>query len=528
MLMQATSNPATPGVAPAHTLFNAEQLVILVLTLPLWTLATIYLLLLLIIYLKSLLYFKFYDRCDKSTWHFRYDIELIVGKESHNFIRNDSGIIFDLLDNHQVSIMTIQVPNSTVFRDNQLLSLCKWACSPRLKKVSFSVFRKGPLKEIKAIRVAHSSSDQEARLLIYGLKFHDVTNNEVRFFPINSIVRHRSTQWALNTSFELNNNIDFGKMGADIYDPFYHSTWPTYFELLMLLFFIWSSVFFFAYVISTSSFGAWELHSLVVFTCSFSSASFIGLTYLLLIKQRAQRDNTMQLDNNNINNINHSSWSAMVWPIIGFVYKVCIILLSFGFVMHSLGQRNLTDTNTILWIKSSLAAGLVLSFIIILIYIICRFVKIHRDRRLLSTRDDDLMKTNSKPNLFDPTLAPKKVLGNTFMFKQVGSLPVQTTKKPSKDGSKGSTSEQNKDNSPNAKAKRTRSDQQRLHHHHHQKRSRSQQKKSNQDKNDVNDNDKKGPTPVKSGSQDNLETGNPMSDNMYIKTKNRNSISQYI
>lgn len=505
-------------------ILSIGQLVILTLTLPLWTIFTFHLLLLLIIYLRCIKYFNYYDKCNRLNAHFAYDIELVVGRESNNFCINDSLLIFDLLDNHAVSVITIQVASSSVFLESEVLSSFSCASNENLRKICFTIYRKQPFKEIKSIRAAHTCNAEDSRLYIYGLRIHDRTNKDVKFFPITSIVRNRSTQWALNTTFEADSGSSFAKMGAELHDPYEHSTWPTYIEILNLLFVTWSFVFYMAYLMPISLLGQWLVHSLVVYVIGALGIIVISLIYLLAIKANTY----------NQNNVN-----GKLPGYISNGFKLLIICLSLTFGVLTLKSEQFVSENEAFeWIASSILANSSLTITIIIIYISARIINIRQCNKLLRIRDNELARTNSKPDLFTgfvnvnrarAILALKAKQDQHLQQKQASSQQITTTitgrmTKSSSKQQSGSKQQQYPIKSPRRK-----------HSHHNQQQQQQQGNSSSKGKSTtattsaamkVQKNAANFNEPIES--KDNLDNDKPSADNLYIKTKNRNSISQYV
>lgn len=458
---------------------SASQLVILTITLPIWTIVTIYLLILLILYLRSLQYFKYYDKCTPKKAHFTYDFQMVTGKHSSNFNPTDAAVIVDLLDNQSVSMMTIQIPCSTVYMERDFDICCN--SMKRLRRVQFTIYRKHPLKEIKSIRIAHSSSNEpDSRLLIYGLQINDSTNKEMKFFPITSVVKYRGTHWALNTSFEMSPDSSFSQIGADVYDPYEHPSWPTYQELLYLIFYIWSSVLFFTYLIPPTFIGGKPIYqALVVLLATGLSAAIIGFVYLKTVKS-----NTLNQDP-----------KLPVWLGISYVYISVMLVLCVAFCVVSFKATFMPDDQIKTWAINATAVSIILTATFVVIFFVGLKMKSLQNSGSLLETDSMLMKTNSKSGLefvdqLQPIPAPTKPQPTT---QQVSNPNPSTTLKKVV-----------------IKAPKTNST-----------KSLKQKKKGSDAKL------KKDDAPAKQRPNDDAIDEKP-SEGMYIRTKNRNSISQYV
>lgn len=466
------------GAAAQVTCGDAYELVMLTLTLPLWTFITFYLLLLLIHYLRRLQYFSLYDRCTPRNAHFRYDFHIITGKYSANFNRLDSQIILDLLDNQLISTITVQIPGQTLFNDSQIF-VYKHSRS-NLRCVNFTIYRRHPIKDVRCIRVAHSCGNPDSRIYIYGLNLYDSTNGENKFFPISSVVKYRGTQWALLTTFEPKNETNFQELGVNCYDPFGYSIWPTYLEMVTILFYIWCSAFCFGHLISVNEIWASvPLHTLTILFITGSSATVIGFIYIRGVKSR----------------IVDLHYDSLWWLIIQdlTILFVIIVSVAFWFLATNQSRRCLSDTYD--WMISTISCSSILTLLFIVTNLILTYRKQTNDQTLVAETDKNLAKTNSKQNIefsADPALSwwCKRIFTQPQTVNLVGS---KTSKNAAmKSISKGGT----------VKGTETR------------KKRRSDDNKPQQ----------------RSDPKENEETlANAFGmESKYMKTKNRNSISQYV
>lgn len=446
---------------------------LITLTIPVWTFITFYLLLLLIHYLRHIQFINLYDRCTPSTAHFRYDFHLVFGKYTANYNRHESHIILDLLDNQLISTMTIQVPGSTIFNDSQVYMYEH--VRKNLRSIKFSIYRRHPIKDVRCIRVAHSCNNLDSRLFIYGVNLYD-SHGENKFFPITSVVKYRGTQWALNTTFEPKQDIDFTKLGCDIYDPFSISSQPTYMEFLVVIFFVWCSVFALSHVLRSTSV---TLHALIL-----SSVVGIVVAAIVFVYMRFIKTHTVDLH-----------YETTCWKWIRSCSLVSLVLLSFGFWATSLRWLDDCETSSWMWPVSCVSAAIVLSLILLLVFYILRRRRKSTDTALLNESDSNLMKTNSKANI-------------EFIREDAGSL--FSSNPPAQNNTPLATVAQKKVNS---KSKKTTGSQGSV----ATKASTSTGKKTTSKKKPLNNN------------EETLENAFANSEGgTYMKTKNRNSISQYV
>lgn len=474
-MMNDTNLKQLDTSCPSGDLFEA---VVGLLSAHLWTFITFYLLLLLIHYLRYLQQVSLYDRCTPKNAHFRYDFHVIVGRYSANYSKADSHLIVDLLDNQLISAMTIQVPGSTLFNENQVYMYEHMRSNMRC--ISFYIYRRHPIKDIKSVRVAHSCSNPDSRLFIYGINLYDSTNGENRFFPITSIVKYRGTRWALNTSFEPRGDVDFSKMGCDTYDPFGTSIWPTYVEYAIGGFLILSLVDGIGYLLPVQTIGnSIVLHSLSIGAIVGFVAGLLLFVYFRLIKIH-------------IVDLHYESWFWYLVRNFTLGFMVFISILSW---VWALGQAKQCKEESHKWLLSSVVSSLILCLIFYLLTFTLRLRKRSKDAAALEETDTNLMKTNSKkdleftrenPETAAPSNPPPFNNAQTSASKKASSSSIKTGKTTATAVTIASKSTGKK----------------------------PVNKKSSKQRVSTND--------------ETLDNAFANSDGVYIKTKNRNSISQYI
>lgn len=414
-------------------LFNDDQIqneqcqsyesVMLTLSVPLWTILIFYLLIFLIYYLRRIQYFQLYDKCLPRNAHFRYDFHIITGKYSLNYNKLDSLIILDLLDREMVSTMTIQIPGTTIFNDNQVF-VYKHS-QPNLRCVKFSIYRRQPIKDVKTIRIAHNCSQADSRIYIYAVNLYDSANGENRFFPITSVVRYRGTQWALQTTFEPKNEMSFKQIGASCYDPFGYSHCPTVLETLTILLYIWCASFCFGHLIGVHEIlDSVSLHALTILFLTGTSAAVICFVHLYLIKSH-------------IVDLHYDT----IWlEICQWLSLFVVVVISICFWILATNQTNQCWAETRDWIASTLSSASLLSLGIMVAYWIFNQRRYSKDKQALDETDAILTKTNSKTQLefvTEPTtgisLCCKPRVANNTAAKRPSETASKTNKTTASD-----------------------------------------------------------------------------------------------
>lgn len=454
----------TDGTAASY------QAIAITLTLPLWTFLTIYVILILVHYLRSLQYFTLYDRCAAKQAHFRYDFHIVFGRVSSNYNFIDSNVILDLLDNQLVSNMTIQMPGASIFNDQQIFMYRHSRAN--LRCMSFTIYRRHPIKDVRCVRIAHGCGNPESRLFVYGVGLRDMTNSESKFFPITSVVKYRGTQWALNTTFEPKQELSFSKIGCNCYDPFGTSNWPTYIEILIIVFYAWCSSLCFGSLITIESLqNNVILHMVVVEFIVASTTGVIVFFYLRTIKSH----------------ILDEHYDSYLWHTIGALTQALVLVLCFAFWFLATKELGVCVHNSTGWIISSCSCALISSIVLIFTMVFLRIRQNQKDNASLEEYETTLTKTNSKTNIdFITETSPKPLVRpKAPSTQQVNNPALPTALPPRKHGSKNASGS----NTAKRTAKR------------------------------------KSPAP-RAGSNETLD--NLANGSGYLKTKNKNSISQYV
>lgn len=449
---------------------SGYEIALYTLTLPLWTLVVLYLLLMIIHHIRNRQHYYLFDRCNPKNAHFRYDFHIVVGKHTLNWMRYESMLIIDLLDTQLISTMTIQIPGGTIFNDHSVFMHNH--CRRNLRFVNFTIYRRAPIKDVKAIRVAHTCSNPDSRLFVYGVDLYDAINGETKFFPLNSLVKYRGTHWALNTTFEPKSELNFRKIGCDRIDPFGVSSWPSYVEIATMLAYIWSASLFFGYLIPVKNIShSVPLHALAIIFIVGSSAALISAVYLYFIKRHTTDYHY------------ESNW----WQLLKILTIFLLNAVAVVFWMTAAHQLEKCENEIQAWALSCVVAASILTLIMIFSYLIARKRKSSRDHVALVGQDATMMKTSSKQNLE----FTQDTLFGTYQTKaQARSSQSKRTEATKTDEKAGKQQVK--------------------------KKSEGRQRVENNQNNDDND--------------DNLETAFAVSphNSKYLKTKNRNSISQYV
>lgn len=259
---------------------------------------------------------------------------------------------------------------------------------------------------------------------------------------------------------------NFKKPSFVWYDPSSISNWPTYTEILLIIFYLWCAALCFGYLIPVKALlSSVTLHAFTVSFISWTSAVVISFVYLRLIKYH----------------IVDQHYKSNFWRLVqGFMFCL-IMVLSFGFWSLSTGQLNACRKQSIEWLISCVSSGAILTAILFITYFFFKYRKQRQDEAALNEGDANLMRTND--HLRQQPADKRDPMAHKSNQTKAGA------------GSSGS--------GPRKSAP-----------HGKKKPSESKEKGTNKEKKDRTD--------------DTLDNGYVNSSGVYIKTKNRNSISQYI
>lgn len=258
---------------------------------------------------------------------------------------------------------------------------------------------------------------------------------------------------------------NFKKPGCVCYDPFSVTNWPTYTEILLIVFYLWCAALCFGYLIPIKALlSSVTLHAFTISFIAGTSAVVISFVYLRLIKYH----------------IVDQQYKSNFWRLVqGFAFCL-IMVLSFAFWSLATGQLHVCRKQSIDWLISCVSSGAILTAILFLTYFFFKYRKHRQEVAALIEGDATSMKTNDRAR--QQTVDKKDPVANkSNQSKAVGVSP--TTAKRS--------GPQNK-----------------------KKASESKEKGGNKEKKEKND--------------DTLDNGYVNSSGVYMKTKNRNSISQYV
>lgn len=438
-------------------------LVLIIITFPLWTFFTVATIILLIHYVRGLQHTKLYDKCTERNALFIYHFHIVVGRHSVNYNASDAVLFIDLLDHASVSSVTIQINGYSIYGPQAPFTY-KHSRSG-LNCVRFSLYRRHPIKDVRSIRAAHNCSNHESRLFVYGMNMFDNTSKENKFFPITTLVKHRTTNWALNTTFEHKSDQNFQTLGAQCHDPFAVSTWPTYMEVFIVLLFVCATSAFLAASISfTGALESVTLHAFVIICLVGPVAAFLVFVYERFIKI----------------NVVDEHYATCLWATIKNFYVIIVLILSLTFYVFVAVQIEHCGQPALDWSKSTGWASAILAAGLIALYMWLQKKRIAREELTLQENDTALMKTNSRPQIEFNDDGPK---GMDIMR----ASPLTTARK-------GTTNSSNK----------------------------SLGKKIHK----VASKEKRGKV---ESAKDDDGTDKPFADgSYYMRTKNRNSISQYV
>lgn len=279
----------TPS-SPQPSCENAFEIAYNVLYLPIWTFGFGLFFIVFARYLKNKLMFTYYDNCNKRNAHFKYFIEVMVGPHTRSYQQKETSLILDFFDNSMSNIMTIQIFGRTIFRTNKNF-LTRSNPRENLYLIKFVIYKKTPLKEIKCLKIAHTCGKPEALIFVYGVDLFDATNGERHFFPIPGPVKYRATHWAQASTYGQRNESNFRKLGCDSYDQLDLTPHLNYLDMLFLAYLLYGFIFMLCLYIHIELINSLIAHIILIGIISLCTVAITAYLYWRFIKSHVQNRN---------------------------------------------------------------------------------------------------------------------------------------------------------------------------------------------------------------------------------------------
>lgn len=178
---------------------------IIVSILPLWIILTTLIVFILLSFHRNLRATKIYDECTKLTAQYTYYIELRTGDTTSSFSRRKTTITIDMFDDNQTTLARIAIPCHVIFgRKDMPIGVIDDDRYSDLRVTRLWLYRATRLKRATTIRVTHSCTEPDARIMVYGVEIrcNDRDRNRL-FFPIMSYISAYGATNKPNTCFDI-------------------------------------------------------------------------------------------------------------------------------------------------------------------------------------------------------------------------------------------------------------------------------------------------------------------------------------
>lgn len=225
---------------------DKAYLAIIITVVPLWAILTTLIVFVLLSFHKSLRATKIYDDCTKNTAQYAYYIEIRTGDTSSTYNRRRTTLTIDMFDDNQVVLARIAIPGHVIFgRRDMPTSIIDDERYSELRVTRFWLYRAVRLRKVHTIRITHSCTEPEAKIMIYGFQ---VRANEPdfdkskQFFPIMSYISAYGSTARPNACFDHELNGSISNMGGSQDDNAFVSNQLSRVDYIILIFLLTSIV----------------------------------------------------------------------------------------------------------------------------------------------------------------------------------------------------------------------------------------------------------------------------------------------
>lgn len=263
---------------------------IIINVLPLWIVLTALIVFVLITIHRNLRATKVYDNCTKETSHYVYFVELRTGDTSSTYNRRRTTITIDMFDDNQTTLARIAVPGHIIFgkKDSPIPTIDDEKYF-ELRVTRFWLYRSSRLRKVATIRLTHTCSEPEARIMIYGLEIRSNERQRSRsFFPIMSYISTYGPVNKPNACFDQEPLGTISNIGGSQPDTSSISEQLNFIDYTTLLFFMAAIIFFATsqevLPDSFTEFAQSSYKGIIVGASSYALVLVLGLTLRFVIK----------------------------------------------------------------------------------------------------------------------------------------------------------------------------------------------------------------------------------------------------
>lgn len=280
-------NPTYSKHCPSR---DKQYLAIIITILPLWAILTTLIVFVLLTFHKNLRATKVYDNCTKNNAKYIYYVEIRTGETSITYIKRKTIISIDMFDENLNTVARIAVPGHVIFGSrSKPSSIVEDDKYPELRATRFWLYRVSKLKRVSTIRLTHSCSEPEAKIMVYGIQIRGDSIEDKLFFPVMSYISAYGSATKPNVCFDSEPTGTISAMGGSISDPSSICGQLNWVDYMLLTYLLLSLVFHISsYDIIHDSFEDYSqacIKGVIVGTISYLIVSVLGLFFRFIIKQ---------------------------------------------------------------------------------------------------------------------------------------------------------------------------------------------------------------------------------------------------
>lgn len=193
-----------------------SYLSIILTVIPLWVVTTIFIILLLLYFHRSLRATKVYDNCTKRNANYLYHIEIRTGDTSTTYNKRRTTLSLDMFDDCQTTLARVAVPGYLIFgRKESPIPAIDDDRFFELRITRFWLYRASRFKRISTIRVTHNCSEPDARIMVYGVEIRSSEPSRYKiFFPVMNFISSYGSTMKPNACFDLEPNTSISALGG--------------------------------------------------------------------------------------------------------------------------------------------------------------------------------------------------------------------------------------------------------------------------------------------------------------------------
>lgn len=163
---------------------------IIITIIPSWAILTTLIVFALLSFHRNLRSTKVYDDCSKANAQYVYYLDLRTGDTSSSYNKRRTTLTIDMFDDNQATLARIFIPGHVIFgrKDAPIIPIEDEKFSD-LRVTRFWLYRATKLKKVTTIRLTHSCTELDARIMVYAVELRTDEPERFRlFFPVMSYI----------------------------------------------------------------------------------------------------------------------------------------------------------------------------------------------------------------------------------------------------------------------------------------------------------------------------------------------------